>query len=927
MDTPSILLFSSKDFTPFLTNLRAEMGKEIDKIRSQPSQLLTLDIDEIAKQLHLKYSPTIPTLKIHQREVDLEQTQINTKQIPRITSLDINNPTYTPGIKVTYFVPFDGDNDFFNYFSSKFPSYDVRPSIFATLCDNELHLIYQVLKANNDQELEKLFTEDIHLINKQLQLLQRQISEVTFFAEAKDCLQRIKNKYINDNGLPEKLTAPFRKKQLSQLQNTALETHTMASKNSQNQTSSSEPPIPPIAPIPLITFNSPTITDVGINKLKEVISKVQILLLTVNEWERKALLSEMTPLDSEETILQGALSSITYRIGMFGNYCVAHTESTMGSLGRQGATLTTQKAIDELKPIAVLLLGIAFGIDKTKQKLGDVLIAESIFPYELQKLNEKSSTHRGQAIPCGNILSERFRMRRTDWKPSHNGLLFDVNVFQGLVLSGDKVLNNKKFRDSLLKHFPNAIGGEMEAAGAYACVVSQLPNLQPEVILIKSICDWADGTKDDNAQPFAAFTSVSLAKHVLSKPDVLSPLSPLSSSSLIPFSTSHPFIISNESIPTFNNAPNKAKYPDQLIHLLKEKLESLLNKSPQQLFLGLKNFVDFISVNSPIKTIVLQLKNELTKKRDFTKNQLIAQKNKTIEIKNRLLAAYPYMDDSNKNDTDFNDDYGSPNFYKFSFKYFNSSVNQTLNLDETDNNFTPEDTHIWSMLCILKVKMDHYKIPDKQIWSEYLALERSYDHHTQEWSSYCQSSANVALSRVEKMVSKINPKSDDEFESIESLSTEEIDMLGKKIHEYHEDSWLRDILKGKNNNIQNDKKITSKIENLKQDLRQVYGKIYEEMVLANCSQESVIIALPVDATTNTVELNQEVPPIASTSSQANNLLQSILEKRKQELIEEITANYKQLGFSLSESGKVRLQRQINDLEAELLKIENKLLKM
>lgn len=275
--------------------------------------------------------------------------------------------------------------------------------------------------------------------------------------------------------------------------------------------------------IPSITFDSPKIIDIGVNELKALIPRVEILLLTVNDWERKALLSEMTPIDGRDGILQGALDKLTYRIGMFGNYCAAYTESTMSSGGRHGATLTAERAINELKPKAVLLLGIAFGIDSSKQKLGDVLIAESIQPYEFQKVhNDFSITYRGQATPCGYTLSERFRMRRDDWTPKHGDKSFnDVKVHQGLVLSGEKLVNNKDFRDALVKAFPTAIGGEMEGAGAYSAVSSPV-----EVILIKSICDWADGDKNDNAQPFAAFTAISLAKHILSKPDSLFPLIP-----------------------------------------------------------------------------------------------------------------------------------------------------------------------------------------------------------------------------------------------------------------------------------------------------------------------------------------------------------------------------------------------------------------
>ncbi|MFY9311390.1 MAG: hypothetical protein WAQ28_20255, partial [Bacteroidia bacterium] len=272
--------------------------------------------------------------------------------------------------------------------------------------------------------------------------------------------------------------------------------------------------------IPTINFNNPTIIDIGVSELRALIPKIEILLLTVNDWERKALLSEMTPLDGKDGILQGALDRLTYHIGMFGNYCAAYTESTMGSGGRHGATLIAKTAVDELKPKAVLLLGIAFGIDSNKQKLGDVLIAESIQPYEYQKVNNDFSiTYRGQATPCGYTLSERFRVRRSDWTPKHGDKSFDdVKVYQGLVLSGDKLVNNKDFRDALVNAFPTAIGGEMEGAGAYSAVSSPV-----EVILIKSICDWADGEKNDKAQPFASFTATSLAKYVLSKLDVLHP--------------------------------------------------------------------------------------------------------------------------------------------------------------------------------------------------------------------------------------------------------------------------------------------------------------------------------------------------------------------------------------------------------------------
>lgn len=87
-------------------------------------------------------------------------------------------------------------------------------------------------------------------------------------------------------------------------------------------------------------------------------------------------------------------------------------------------------------------------------------------------------------------------------------------------LSDTPLVDNKEFRDQLLAEFPDALGGEMEGAGVYASATRR----KVEVILVKAICDWADGHKNDRAQPFAAKAAVSLAHHVLSKPDVLKEL-------------------------------------------------------------------------------------------------------------------------------------------------------------------------------------------------------------------------------------------------------------------------------------------------------------------------------------------------------------------------------------------------------------------
>lgn len=272
--------------------------------------------------------------------------------------------------------------------------------------------------------------------------------------------------------------------------------------------------IPPLPPLPIGRAK-----DASIAEMQAVASQIDVLVMTVTDTERAAFLPFLKPLPGQRAVLRGAISDITYRFGKFGRYGIAHVESTMGGGGRQGATLTAEKAISELKPKALILLGIAFGVNRKKQRLGDVIVAEAVSNYELQRVSANETIYRGEQVQCSNILSERFRMRRDDWELPC-GTHRNVSVHQGLMLSGSKVMDNKEDRDRLLAAFPAALGGEMEGAGAYAAATGR----KTEVILIKAICDWADGEKNDRAQPFAAYAAVHLAAHVLSKPDVLTSL-------------------------------------------------------------------------------------------------------------------------------------------------------------------------------------------------------------------------------------------------------------------------------------------------------------------------------------------------------------------------------------------------------------------
>jgi nucleoside phosphorylase len=82
------------------------------------------------------------------------------------------------------------------------------------------------------------------------------------------------------------------------------------------------------------------------------------------------------------------------------------------------------------------------------------------------------------------------------------------------VLSGQKLVDNLDYRDSLKSLFPEAIGGEMEGTGLY--VSAQAAKV--DWLVVKAICDWGhkkNRAKKDEWQKLAARNAARVVKAAL----------------------------------------------------------------------------------------------------------------------------------------------------------------------------------------------------------------------------------------------------------------------------------------------------------------------------------------------------------------------------------------------------------------------------
>lgn len=179
----------------------------------------------------------------------------------------------------------------------------------------------------------------------------------------------------------------------------------------------------------------------------------------------------------------------TYRdLGSFAGARVALVQcSQQGAGGTGGATLTIRDAIDETRASTVLLVGIAFGLRPIEQRVGDVLCATAVMDYEMLRVGTDEDG-KVEVRPRGAMQATSSRLLSRLGNAARD---FETTVHLGLMLSGDKLVDNASFRDGLRALAPDAIGGEMEALGALAAA----GRVNTDWCVVKAVCDFADGKK------------------------------------------------------------------------------------------------------------------------------------------------------------------------------------------------------------------------------------------------------------------------------------------------------------------------------------------------------------------------------------------------------------------------------------------------
>lgn len=214
--------------------------------------------------------------------------------------------------------------------------------------------------------------------------------------------------------------------------------------------------------------------------------KADVLVVTVTDVETRAVLAAFKRATGRAATKVPLRDRIYRDLGEINGARVFLALSEMGTSGLGASLQTVQRGIEALRPDAVVMVGIAFGINEQKQAIGDILVALQLMMYEVQRAGATAVIPRGDRPRASARLINHVRSANLDWR--------GAQVRMGLLLTGEKLVDNIDYRTQLLQFEAEAIGGEMEGGGLYAAC----QDAHVDWILIKAICDWADGNKSQD---------------------------------------------------------------------------------------------------------------------------------------------------------------------------------------------------------------------------------------------------------------------------------------------------------------------------------------------------------------------------------------------------------------------------------------------
>ncbi len=267
------------------------------------------------------------------------------------------------------------------------------------------------------------------------------------------------------------------------------------------------------------------IHEVFIEKNEGILDKEQsidILILTPMILELKPIINR---LENVEEIAQFGEYIVNFgEITNFNGQKIRIAIYSLPEYGNISASTLTTKFLNKFKPKIFIVCGIAGGLKErfSHLQLGDIIVADQIIYYEIQKEQNGNIDYRPRVYPASSWVRQRLRSyfegTNPNWtdeitisRPKENKNIqtchWAYSIASGEKISGDPESNLRKYLSEELKSLKIA-GVEMESAGAAYPILRGITEVRPEILVVRAISDFGDTYKkpdhDKKWQPYAA---------------------------------------------------------------------------------------------------------------------------------------------------------------------------------------------------------------------------------------------------------------------------------------------------------------------------------------------------------------------------------------------------------------------------------------
>ncbi len=189
-----------------------------------------------------------------------------------------------------------------------------------------------------------------------------------------------------------------------------------------------------------------------------------------------------------------------------GTYRDKHVVVVKAGIGKVNAAMCTQLLIDNFKVDAVINTGIA-GSLKSKLNIGDIVLSTDAVEYDMDAT--AFGYPLGQIPQLKAFSFEASAQLRKLCQELASKKLNGISCLEGRILTGDRFVSSKSFKEMLIKTFDGSCCEMEGAAIAHVCSLNNVPFL-----IIRAISDSADDSASMNYNEFeklAANNSIALS--------------------------------------------------------------------------------------------------------------------------------------------------------------------------------------------------------------------------------------------------------------------------------------------------------------------------------------------------------------------------------------------------------------------------------